>query len=1105
MSRLGRLSVRRPRRAIGVWLAVMLVAAVGGLRVEDQLHRVDLTVPGSDSDRARVLAERHFGDSSTVSIFVHGPPRALASQGPRIAAELARHAGVTTLTPWTAAGKGLRIDARRVILVVRIDRPFEHASEHLVPRLRETLERETRPPLRSHLTGYADIAAGIERASLEGLRKAELLAAPALLIVLLFVFRSVVAAALPLILGMVTIGAARGLLAFVNGSVVPLDSVALNFASMFGLALGVDYSLLMISRFREERAAGSDAVDAALTTAATAGRTVSFAGIALSAALFAGYFVAPGDVLTSAAVGGLAGATLSVVGALTAIPAALVLFSPWLDRWRIGRARKRPSGGSGRLAWRAVRNPALAAAVVLTLMLAFAVPALGLRTGSPDPRMLPASAPERIDALAISRGLGGAAAGWAAPYEVIVAMDRGAVTDSDRLRAIHRWQKAVLRDPDVSAVLGPGEIHQRTAPLRAAPEQLARVERAVASGRRGQRRLGAGLVRASAGVDRVSRGLVAAVEGSNRLADGTRAVTAGGDATRAGIAQARMGVDDLLTGLTEARGGTGELAEGMRRARAGARRVRRGARRARDRAAAAPAGVEVLLNSVERARGELQRLRIPVKQGEAHLAEALQALDAMSAAAKSDPEYASAHQALLGAVAAFSGRDPRSGAPFAPGYPGVDAALAAAGAGAAEASGGLTALLRRSRALGSGLGRLARGSERMEASLARLVEGARRLDGGIERLEAGGARLRGGLGELRTGGDRLTAGVASLREGAVRLHQGLEDGSGATGELQEGMGRLTRVTTAFRRRTDRLTSDVPRARRLVPALRSGYFTLAALDGSRLRTGASFAVNVDRGGSAARIAVIENRNPRHADDPLRGRLEQAAERLAREVEGTAVVGGPAANLQDFAAASASRLPILMIVLMIVTYAILVPVLRSLVLPALAVVLNTLTVIAAFGVLALTFQGDAPLGGPGYIDAIMVIGIASVVFGLSIDYEVFLLARIREGHARTGSTDGAIAYGLRTTAGVITGAALIMTAVFAAFASAEIVSLRQMGVGLSVAVLLDATLVRLVLLPATVRMVGDSAWWLPPWLERWLPIVEVEGARHPHDLAPPQPSR
>jgi RND superfamily putative drug exporter len=154
-----------------------------------------------------------------------------------------------------------------------------------------------------------------------------------------------------------------------------------------------------------------------------------------------------------------------------------------------------------------------------------------------------------------------------------------------------------------------------------------------------------------------------------------------------------------------------------------------------------------------------------------------------------------------------------------------------------------------------------------------------------------------------------------------------------------------------------------------------------------------------------------------------------------------------------------------------------VLRSLWLPLVAVALNLLTVAAALGVLVLLFQGDPLLGGPGWLDAIMALSIFAVVFGLSIDYEVFLLMRMREGWERTGTTAGAIEYGVSRTAAVVTGGALIMTGVFVAFALAEIVSLRQLGIGLTVAVLLDATLIRLVLLPAAIKLLGDRVWTLP----------------------------
>jgi RND superfamily putative drug exporter len=166
-----------------------------------------------------------------------------------------------------------------------------------------------------------------------------------------------------------------------------------------------------------------------------------------------------------------------------------------------------------------------------------------------------------------------------------------------------------------------------------------------------------------------------------------------------------------------------------------------------------------------------------------------------------------------------------------------------------------------------------------------------------------------------------------------------------------------------------------------------------------------------------------------------------------------------------------------------------------LPAIAVVLNLATVAAAFGVLTALFgvPEDLPLCGNSYIDAVGTVAIFGVVFGLSIDYAVFLLTRMRESYDRDGNHDAAIAYGLERTARVITGAAAIMAAVFVAFAAAPVATVSQLGVGLTVAVLLDATIVRLVLLPALMRIVGPRVWWLPRWLDQTLPRLQLHPAR------------
>jgi len=166
------------------------------------------------------------------------------------------------------------------------------------------------------------------------------------------------------------------------------------------------------------------------------------------------------------------------------------------------------------------------------------------------------------------------------------------------------------------------------------------------------------------------------------------------------------------------------------------------------------------------------------------------------------------------------------------------------------------------------------------------------------------------------------------------------------------------------------------------------------------------------------------------------------------------------------------------------------------------LNLLSVGAAYGAVVLFFQPDA---SPGWIqwiaerlgfiqvesiEAWLPLFLFSVLFGLSMDYHVFLLTRIREYYDRSGDNREAVAHGLRTTGAIITGAALIMVAVFGGFATGDLVSMQQMGFGLAIAVFLDATVVRSILVPAGMRLLGDFNWYLPKWLS-WLPKLDVEG--------------
>jgi len=170
-------------------------------------------------------------------------------------------------------------------------------------------------------------------------------------------------------------------------------------------------------------------------------------------------------------------------------------------------------------------------------------------------------------------------------------------------------------------------------------------------------------------------------------------------------------------------------------------------------------------------------------------------------------------------------------------------------------------------------------------------------------------------------------------------------------------------------------------------------------------------------------------------------------------------------------------------------------RSIVVAATAIGLNLLSVGAAYGLTVAVFQHGIGAGLLGFqqvetIEAWVPLFLFAVLFGLSMDYQVFLLSRIRERFAATGDTTEAIAFGIGSTARIITGAALIIVAVFAGFAAGDLVMFQQMGFGVAIALLIDATLVRSVLVPAVMQLLGSWNWYLPGWLQ-WLPHLEVEG--------------
>jgi uncharacterized membrane protein YdfJ with MMPL/SSD domain len=226
-------------------------------------------------------------------------------------------------------------------------------------------------------------------------------------------------------------------------------------------------------------------------------------------------------------------------------------------------------------------------------------------------------------------------------------------------------------------------------------------------------------------------------------------------------------------------------------------------------------------------------------------------------------------------------------------------------------------------------------------------------------------------------------------------------------------------------------------------------------------------------------VLIRATPRHDGESPQG--QEAVKRLRSSLPSGALLGGDAAYLADYHAEVIGSLWKVALFVMTVTFFVLMMLLRSIVLPLKAVVMNLLSVSAAYGVLTLVF---------GSVETLILPLVLAVVFGLSMDYEVFLLSRIRERYAATGDTRQAVVEGLSSSASTITSAALIMVCVFSVFALTGVPSIRELGLGCAMAIAIDATIVRLVLVPTAMELFGKWNWWLPGGIARALPDTSIE---------------
>lgn len=1011
------MTLRYPRRVLGAAVIAIVALAILGTGVESRLAPASLSVPGTPADRGNDLLKDHFGESAPFAILLRGPAPALERQGPRLIRALRQDPRVTTLSPWDGNQLSrLRPSPRKALILADFHTSTADAVSDVVPELDETLERQIHAPVRATQTGYASLSRAIQEESLSSTERAELIAIPFLLIVLLLVFRSPVAALIPLGFGAITVVASRGFL-YLIADHVDIDAFALTVATMMGLALGVDYALLMVSRFREELSAGKDPMTAAYSTRRTAGRTTLFAGTTLFVSMLVSIFVLPGTLLLSLAGTAILVTAISLVTSIYLAPPLLSLLGANVNRWSIARRSPEHHNTLHALLETALRRPAPIAIAISGLLLILAAPAVAIKTGPPSARQLPPSDPARLDSELIADELG---PGWDAPFVLVAATAHGPITSSADLRHLSKFQNLLAHQKGVQAVIGPKEIAQRTAPLQARGSGLL--------GKPGEKRLnqlqglGPKLDKAGAGVGRLRSGISRAAAGAGLLGDGSGRAREGAEKIASGLERAAEGGERATGAIDRLADGAGKLAEAQHTAQAGSLSL--------------ALGLHDLVPQLR--KGSLNRAR--------------RLREELSKKAAADPSLEpAANQADVLVVTLAAARNE--------------------------------------------LKKLRSTASRLHGGMVRIAGGGDRLADGTEQLATGAKALGSGLSRLAGGADALAAGLGRLNGGTDVLASGLREGFERSEPLQSGLHKAgVKISTS----ATELVGERDQLRSASPHLfDSGYFVLSALDGANPgpRGRAAQAIDLNNGGQAASILVVPKYSfNTEGSEAIDHRLNHLAAGFAEKTGLQVGVAGGAAQLTDYNEITRSRVPLVILAMTIVTFLALVFLLRALLLAALAVVLNLMTVGVAFGVLVLLFHVPAgwPLGGHDYVDAIGAAGIFGIVFGLSVDYAVFLLARMREAYDTTGDHRAAISFGLEKTAGVITGAAAIMMAVFVVFAAAKISTVSQLGVGLAVAVALDATVVRILLLPALMLLLGDRVWWLPKPLERTLPKIELHPA-------------
>src|SRR5579883_837892 len=455
--RLGRFAARHRWLIVGVWMLALAAALPFAPRASSVLQSGGFISPNAESQRAVDLLAQKLNLKPTIvqvlftsRVYTADDPR-FAQESERALANLRTWSEVAGITNFTDNPRQISLDrhAAYANVILNID---SDAAPRLLPELERRVQKV--PDLQESVGGgpvfYADIQAVSER----DLRRAELLAFPFAIIALLLVFRSVVAAVLPALVGGAAVLATLAII-FGLGHAMTLSIFVLNITTLFGLGLGVDYSLFMVSRFREELARGHPVEEAVAITVATAGRAVTFSGLTVSIGLF-GLILFPINMLSSVGLGGVLVVSLAVLAAITILPAGLSIVGTRINALPVRLPRlvrkRRPAGEHHgfwyRLSHFVMRYPVRVFIPVLLILIALGLPFLSVRFSSPDASILPKDVPSReaYDLLATRFDV------HETTPIVLVVQTQGNVMSEANIRYLYDYVRRIEADPRVARV-----------------------------------------------------------------------------------------------------------------------------------------------------------------------------------------------------------------------------------------------------------------------------------------------------------------------------------------------------------------------------------------------------------------------------------------------------------------------------------------------------------------------------------------------------------------------------------------------------------------------------------------------------------------------------